>query len=334
MKKYLRLSFWRDFWHGTAMMNADTSHTAHAPHDFHHHPHRRRGYVYAAIAVLIWSGFVIISRMGGVSDLSTYDIIALRYGTTAIIILPFILMRHRFWHLFERRRIALALSGGLFYALCVFHGFHFSSATHAAILLPGMIPFTVTVMAYFALHEHISRHQWAGLALIGAGLMALATETIYSTPLTILGDGLFVLGALCWGVYTVQLKRLALTPLEIVGTLTFVTLVLYLPVYLLALPKHIATAPWQDIALQALYQGVLANCLQMFLYIRAVHILGASRMGMIMALVPAIAALSAGPILGEPLTTAILGGLLLVGLGVALSQKKLPHLHSHPRPSQ
>ncbi|MCE3006677.1 MAG: EamA family transporter, partial [Rickettsiales bacterium] len=76
------------------------------------------------------------------------------------------------------------------------------------------------------------------------------------------------------------------------------------------------------------------NCVQMFLYIRAVHILGASRMGMIMALVPAIAALAASPILGEPLTTAILGGLVLVGLGVALSQKKLPHLLSHPHASQ
>jgi drug/metabolite transporter (DMT)-like permease len=314
------------------MTEASAPPVPHPPHDFHHHPHRRRGYFYAALAVLIWSGFVIVSRMGGTSALSTYDIIALRYGTTALVILPFLLMRHRFWHLFERRRMALAMSGGLIYALCIFHGFHFSSATHAAILLPGMIPFAVVLMAHFALGEHVSRHQWAGLLLIGGGLLALASETIRSTPLTMLGDALFVVGAVCWGIYTVQLKRLALTPLEIVGTLTFVTLALYLPVYLLALPKHIATAPWQDIALQAFYQGVLANCLQMFLYIRAVHILGASRMGMIMALVPAIAALSAGPILGEPLTTAILGGLLLVGLGVALSQKKLPHLHSHPFP--
>jgi drug/metabolite transporter (DMT)-like permease len=304
------------------------------PHDFHHHPLRRRGYLYAALAVLIWSGFVIVSRMGGESALSTYDIIALRYGVTALILLPFLLLRHRFSSLFERRRLPLVLSGGLFYALCVFHGFHFSSATHAAILLPGMIPFAVVVMAYFALGERISRRQWAGLALIGAGLLTLATESIRSTQLTMLGDVLFVLGAICWGVYTVQLKRLALTPLEIVGTLTMVTLVLYLPVYLFALPKHISTAPWQDIALQAFYQGVLANCLQMFLYIRAVHILGASRMGIMMALVPAIAALSAGPILGEPLTAAILSGLVLVGAGVAFSQKKFPHLQPHPHPSQ
>ncbi|MFN7186050.1 MAG: DMT family transporter [Alphaproteobacteria bacterium] len=316
------------------MTDAPAPQLPHPPHDFHHHPHRRRGYFYAALAVLIWSGFIIVSRLGGESALSTYDIIALRYGVTALILLPFLLVRHRFLHLFERRRLPLVLSGGLFYALCVFHGFHFSSATHAAILLPGMIPFAVVLMAYFALGEHISRHQWAGLALIVVGLLALATETIQSTPLTMLGDVLFVLGAVSWGVYTVQIKRLALTPLEIVGTLTFVTLAIYLPLYLLALPKHIATAPWQDIVLQAFYQGVLANCVQMFLYIRAVHILGASRMGMIMALVPAIAALAASPILGEPLTTAILGGLVLVGLGVALSQKKLPHLLSHPHASQ
>ena len=96
----------------------------------------------------------------------------------------------------------------------------------------------------------------------------------------------------------------------------------YLPVYWLVLPKQIALASMGEIALQAAYQGALAAIIQMVIYMRAVEILGASRMGMLTALTPITAALAAVPVLHEPLTWTLLASLLLVSTGVMVGNAK------------
>ena len=46
------------------------------------------GYFYAAITLLIWSGFVVVSRLGSTGTLTPYDIDALRIGTSALVLAP------------------------------------------------------------------------------------------------------------------------------------------------------------------------------------------------------------------------------------------------------
>jgi len=41
----------------------------------------QKGYFYALAAALIWSGFILISRLGGISELGAFDVIAIRYIT-------------------------------------------------------------------------------------------------------------------------------------------------------------------------------------------------------------------------------------------------------------
>ena len=48
------------------------------------------GFVAATIVVIFWSGFNIVSRMGGRSVLTPYDLAALRFGISAVILLPFL----------------------------------------------------------------------------------------------------------------------------------------------------------------------------------------------------------------------------------------------------
>ncbi len=50
---------------------------------------QRQGYMAALVAVIIWSGFILVSRMGGISQLLSYDVIAIRYITCALVVLPF-----------------------------------------------------------------------------------------------------------------------------------------------------------------------------------------------------------------------------------------------------
>ena len=52
--------------------------------------HLLHGYLAALATLLMWSGFSLISRMGGKSILTPYDIFALRLATASLVLLPFI----------------------------------------------------------------------------------------------------------------------------------------------------------------------------------------------------------------------------------------------------
>jgi drug/metabolite transporter (DMT)-like permease len=65
----------------------------------------------------------------------------------------------------------------------------------------------------------------------------------------------------------------------------------------------------------------------MVIYMRAVEILGASRMGVLTAFSPITSALLAVPVLGEPLTLGLLISLALVSSGVLVGNAtSLPFL--------
>ena len=47
-----------------------------------------RGYLAAFFTLVTWTGFSLISRVGGKSPLTPYDIIALRLITASLVLLP------------------------------------------------------------------------------------------------------------------------------------------------------------------------------------------------------------------------------------------------------
>ncbi len=280
----------------------------------------RQGYMSAAAVVLIWTGFIIVSRMGATSELLSYDIIALRYMVSGLIFLPF------WWHhrtvLWDRKKLVLALTGAVIYSLFVFAGFRYAPASHAAILLPGFLPFAVTVIAYFLLREKVTKQRALGLVIIALGVGCVGIENFSATGFAFAGDALLLAGSCCWAFYTVLLRKWGMNPLQTAIAVTLIAAALYLPVYALFLPKAIAQASWNDIALQAVYQGILAAVIQMILYARSVSLLGATRMGLVMAFIPVSVGIAAVPALGEPLTPLICLGLVFVSFGAWMGNRK------------
>ena len=285
----------------------------------------RSGLIGAAFVVLIWTGFIIVSRMGGISTLTSYDVIALRYMVAGAVMLPFWLYRRI--NLLDPRLLALSLSGALIYSLFVFAGFRHAPANHAAILLPGFMPFAITMMAFFILREKPTRNRLIGLSIIALGVACVGVESFRATGFALEGDVMLLLGSCCWGVYTVLLRKWHFNPLDTTIAITLIAALLYLPAYALFLPKAMDVTPWHDIALQGFYQGLMAPVIQMILYARTVKLLGPTRMGLFMAFVPVTVGLAAVPVLGEKLTPLICLGLLFVCKGAWIGSRKC-----RPRP--
>lgn len=279
--------------------------------------HYWQGMLFASLAVAIWAGFILVSRAAGVSPLTPWDVIALRYGTAALAFLALCSWRKQ-WPPLNWRMFAIAMSGGLGYAALVYSGFRLAPAAHAAILLPGLMPFTIALLAAWLCAEAIHRVRAIGLALVALGVVCLGVDTFSAHALAWQGDLLMVLASCSWSLCVVLARRWGVVAWDVASGVVLISAAVFLPIYLLWLPSQISTTAVNFIALQVLYQGILASVVQMLLFFRAVSLIGPSRVGMLMALVPVIAGVAAVPILGETLSAYLLAGLLLVAAGAGL----------------
>ncbi len=286
----------------------------------------KRGYMLAALTVAIWSGFILMSRLGGANALTPYDLIALRFGTAAIILIPLSII-WRPAQLFSWKMTGLMLTGGILYSVLVYCGIKFAPAAHASILLPGLLPFETALFSWLLQGERPSAERVLGLFVIAGGVSFLALNAYTQGGQTWLGDIMLVGASLSWALYTVLTRRWGISPRDATMGGALLTAAIYLPIYFIFLPKNIASAPISMVLWQAFYQGFLVVIVAMLLYMQAVALIGATRMGSLMAMVPAISGVLAVPILGEALPFSLIAGLFLVSLGAYLgSGAKLPIL--------
>lgn len=280
----------------------------------------RSGYAFAAATVLIWAGFVLLSRIAGRSDLNGNDIVALRFGTAALILLPAWWFKWRV-PLFTRRMVVLMLTGGLAYTLAAYWSFRYAPAAHGAVLLSGMLPFFVAGVSWALLGQPPGARVGRALLCIGAGVAALAMHSLGGLRESWPGDLMMLAASLSWAVYTVLVRRWGYTPAETTIGVTLLSALCFLPVYVLLLPKGIAAASPATIIVQAFYQGIVVAIVAMVLYMQAMVRLGPLRVGTVMATVPAIAGIGATLVLGEPFSLWLVGGLVLTSLGAWLGTR-------------
>ena len=130
-----------------------------------------KGYAAAAMVVVIWSGFNIVSRFGVKSALTPFDIVAIRFGVSGMLLLP--------WFIFRRRSMTwlqlliLTAFGGIGYALFVYSGFALAPAAHAGILVNGGIPFATALVSWAVMGYKPGRQALFSLLIAGLGIVII-----------------------------------------------------------------------------------------------------------------------------------------------------------------
>ncbi len=280
------------------------------------------GLIAVFFTICIWTGFILVSRYGGKGVLTGWDVTALRFGVGALIAIFFLsrvtLPPYKVILLFS-------IFGGVGYAIAVYVAFRLAPAAHAAVLLPGALPFATAVIAWLWLRQKPSPAQRVALILVFIGITLTAADTLsygaHLTEMQMLGDLLFLCGSSSWAVFTLLLRRYPVAPLTAAVSVTLGSAALYLPIWWMFLPSTLTQAPLAEIAMQALYQGVLVVFVAMMLYTFAVRNLGGQTVALLMAIVPGLSALAAVPVLGEPLTMLSMAGLGAVTVGAVFSAR-------------
>jgi drug/metabolite transporter (DMT)-like permease len=286
-----------------------------------------RGALYGLVAVCIWAGFIVVSRLGVKTSLAPWDVVAIRFSVAGLLLLP---------HLWSRGLaldqlgwtgvVAIVMGCGAPMVLLVNIGLQFAPAAHGGALFPGVMPLMVAILAAAILKEPFTPPKTVGLALIVIGAIGIVWVTGGAIGTTQnIGHVLFLAAGFLWACYTVAMRRARLDGLHAASIAGVGSLVLFLPAYALMTGTRILKAPPFDIGLQAIVQGILTAIVALLLYGRMVSLLGATSGAAFVALTPAMTALMGIPILREWPSAIDWVAITMISVGVyAVSGGPLP----------
>ena len=296
------------------------------------------GLASAAITVLIWTGFIVVSRASVSRGLLPLDIALARIIGASAILLPWA------WWLMRPARQAgqktgslaglsplplaptlqAGIFGGLLYAVLAYSAFFFAPATHASVLMPGSLPLWTTLLAWLVLREKVSSARAMGLGFIVLGDVLVGGASLlkaFEGGEVWKGDLLFMAAASCWAAYSVTVRRHGLDAVRATMAITAFAFVCFVPLFTLLvllniLPSHFSQASWTEILLQVSFQGVGSVAISGISFTQMIRSYGPVKSTMITAVVPGLSALGAVVFLGEPLSWNLWAGLALVTGGI------------------
>ena len=277
----------------------------------------RAGIAFGLLAAVIWGGFLVVSRHGVVLGLEAVDIAFLRYVPAAVLMLPLLLRQPGRGELLQLgwfKPLMLAALAGPLFLIVGASGFYFAPAAHAAVIQPGGMTLTSVCFAAILFGERLTLAKMTGLALLVAGLVAIAGPGMLPGQSDAWkGDILFAIAGTMFAGFTILVRRWRVGAWTSTAIVSVLSGVLYGPLYLFIRGlEALMSTPVAVIVEQVIVQGILSAVVALFAFARAVHHLGPGRASFFPAMAPTMAILIAIPVLGE-----LPGALQWAGLGFA-----------------
>ena len=207
----------------------------------------------------------------------------------------------------------MVLGFGAPYVLLISVALKTASASAAGSLNPCVMAIVSLVLGAVIFGDRIGPLAIAGatLVLAGACMFAGLAGTLAIGHLILVGTGVL------WAVYAVVIRRCGISALHATAIVAVGSAILYLPVYVLVLPRRVFDAPVLDLLAQACFQGVLVSVFAVFAFNRSAELLGPVAGATLPALVPVVTLMIGAMALHERAGGAEYFSAGLVGLGVA-----------------
>jgi drug/metabolite transporter (DMT)-like permease len=287
-----------------------------------------RIYLLILLTTAFWGGTPVAGKLV-IREIPPLTVGVIRYGVAALLLTalfwrhlpdPRSLRRRDLWVLLWVGILGTFLNHALFFLALVF-----APAAHGAIIAPTTSPVWTMLLAARMGRERVTPGQIAGLILCLVGVVLVIRPERLATggrAAVLLGDLLFLLGGIAWGIYS-YVSKVAMHRLSAVAALAFGMSI----GTVLLVPWALAERPWsalraaQVTAWGALGFLTLAGTVLAFLWWNvAIRRVGAGRTAVFTNLVPVFGVLLSWLVLGERLTAAqVVGGLLAV-VGVLVCQ--------------
>lgn len=280
---------------------------------------RKSAYLAAVTVVCIWSGWITLSRMGVHTSLTPYDITLLRFGTAAILTLPFSLKYD--WRNVKWGQILLvALGCGFPYTMLSFFGLKTIKAANAGVLVNGMLPVIGLFFALFWFNEKIPKLKYLAIFILLIANMLIANLSSSFSIAALPGILSLLAAAVVFSIYMAATRRWGYGMKDVIAIVPAVNAVLFLPIWLFS-SSAIGESPIQDVLIQMIYQGVIVSIFALLLITYTVNKIGSGTMSVFLSYVPVVTAILAFVFLNESLSLHEQLGIVLCSIGLIIYAK-------------
>jgi drug/metabolite transporter (DMT)-like permease len=276
-------------------------------------------------AVMIYGTNFAISRHALLNGMTPYDLTALRFTFAGLLLLPLFLRAgvKDCAGIGWGKGLVLTIMSGLPMTMLMMQGLAWSPAAHGAAIGPGTVTVIGALGGVFLFGVRPARNVVIGIGtvLCGLALIALAASASGAHNV-ILGDLCFLGVGLIWGGYPLMLQLWRVDPLRATAILSVVSMVLFMPWYLLTQHSSLPQIPLWIVIFHGVNQGILNVIVGLWLWGWAAREIGAAESGRFPPLIPVIGALSAIPLLGEWPGPYQWGGIALIFGGLLLATRR------------
>jgi drug/metabolite transporter (DMT)-like permease len=282
------------------------------------------GILCGAVAAFCWAAGFVAARQGIRIGLSPADLALHRFAWAGFFLLPLMLRERseRFGGIGAWRAVLLTLAGGPPLAIISYSGFILVPLGHGGVIQPSSAALFGLFYASAVLGESLPRERIFGAVVIVLGLCVIGFEAISTIGRHgLLGDFAFVAAGCCFATFAMMVKLWHVPPARATVIVSVVSLA-DIPIHwaLFGFDRIIALGLWENV-MQALAQGVLAGAGAIWMFARAVFLLGAARAAVFTALVPPFTLLIGAAFLGEMPTLTQLAGMAVVLIGFRMTQR-------------
>lgn len=282
------------------------------------------GLGWAIVAIMVWSGSLVMLRLGVTTSLNAYDLTMLRFGVAALLLAPVALRRGAGTDRLGLIGLgAMVVAFGAPYVLLIALAMKTAPAAAAGALNPGVMAIASVLLGRLIFGDRVGGVRFVGLTVTATGIILFtsASGAIRTGHLILIGTGIM------WASYALVVRRTAVPALNATAIVAVGSAVLYLPVYLVALPKQILAAPLTDILAQAGFQGVLVSVAAIYAFNRSAELLGPVAGATLPALIPVVTLGLGVLVLGETASAGEFASAALVTIGLVLILVGKPAAH-------
>jgi drug/metabolite transporter (DMT)-like permease len=251
-----------------------------------------QGVLFGSGAAMCWALGFVGARHGVLIGLSPLNIALHRFIWAGLALLPFAATHdpRTLGGVGFGRGVTLMALGALPFSILSYSGFLFVPLGHGGLIQPAVAALAGLLLSRLMLGEALSTRRIVGAAVIIVGLGVIGAEALRTMgPQGVFGDLIFVTTGCSFAIFGMLLRLWRIEP----GRAAIATSVLSLaglPILFFTFGNLIAAGFYENL-LQAVTQGLFAGVGAMFLFARAVMLLGAGRAVLFTALVPGIALL-------------------------------------------
>jgi drug/metabolite transporter (DMT)-like permease len=288
-------------------------------------------YLFLIIATALWGGNIVAAKIASIITLEPIKLSFYRNIVVIVILLPFIINKIKIiFEIFKINwKIICILS---IFGVSIFNSFMNIALTSSSVisssLMPSFAPSLIIIFSLIIFNSKISYLQCIGVfvSFIGFLNIIIRGNILNLGSLDFVIGDIWMLGCVaCWAFYSVMLKKM---PKEI-DNISFLFLIFFIG-NIFVLPFYIFESSVNNSFflnekysfLLVLYVGIGPALISFLLWIKSIKIIGASKSGLFLNLIPIFSSLISIIFLNEIIKLFHIVGALLIFLGIYIVNKE------------